>query len=132
MQLSGLNTQGTLVGKVKTRIKRCLSHLMGREKKIDWKLKGACWNCSDRGHYKNKCPKPIKETGSNNRNSPKGSGSANAIVELDDEDEAAFFADLDDNDELPELLSNHESDLDAEEHSDDWFSEMGDDAECIN
>ena len=29
-----------------------------------WKPKGS-WNCSDKGHYKNKCPKPAKVTTTN-------------------------------------------------------------------
>jgi Pol polyprotein, beta-barrel domain/gag-polypeptide of LTR copia-type len=103
----------------------------GKGKKINRKPRGTCWNCGDKGHYKNKCPKPVKQTGDKKHDSQKGGGSANVAIESDDEDEAAFFADLDDDDELPILLSNYKSDSDAEEHTDGWFSEMDDDAECI-
>jgi hypothetical protein len=93
----------------------------GKGKKIDRKPRGTCWNCGDKGHYKNKCPKPVKQTGDKKHDSQKGGGSANAAIDSDDEGEAAFFADLDDYDKLPILLSNYKSDSDAEGHIDGWF-----------
>ncbi|KAF8515745.1 hypothetical protein JB92DRAFT_2913428, partial [Gautieria morchelliformis] len=64
----------------------------GKGKKFERKPKGTCWNCGDKGHYKNKCPKPDKATGDKKHDSPRGVGSANVAVESDDEDDAAFFA----------------------------------------
>jgi hypothetical protein len=100
----------------------------GKGKRPERKPKGTCWNCGDKGHYKNKCPKPDKTQGDKKRDSPKGAGSANAAVESDDEEGAAFFADYDSDDELPQLLSNCESDSD-DDCANDWFSEVSDDSE---
>jgi gag-polypeptide of LTR copia-type/Zinc knuckle len=96
----------------------------GKGKTFDQKPKGTCWNCGDKGHLKNKCPKPAKVV-NKKHDSQKTSGSANAAVESDDEEEAAFFADFDE-DELPPLLLNYESDTDDEDYGDcegDWFSD---------
>jgi Pol polyprotein, beta-barrel domain len=71
----------------------------------------------------------VRINGDRKQDSPKGSGSANAAVESDDEAKAAFFVDLNDENKLPMLLSNYESDSDDEEHANDWFSELGDEAE---
>jgi gag-polypeptide of LTR copia-type len=96
----------------------------GKGKTFDRKPKGTCWNCSDKGHFKNKCPKPTKVV-DKKHNSQKTSGSANVAAESDDEEEAAFFADFDE-DELPPLLLNYETDTDDEDYGDcegDWFSD---------
>ena len=64
----------------------------GKGKK-DRKPRGVCWNCGDKGHYKDKCTKPAKDT---KNDSPKKSGSANAAVEENSEDESAFFVECGD------------------------------------
>jgi Zinc knuckle len=91
----------------------------GKGKKFERQPKGTCWNCGEKGHYKHKCPKPAKETSDKKRDSPKGGGSANAAVESDDEEDAAFFANHDAEDDIPALLSNYESDSDADDCTDD-------------
>jgi hypothetical protein len=102
--------------------------------KKDHKPRGVCWNCGEKGHFKDKCPKPAKDT---KKDSPKKSGSANTAVEDNLEDEAAFFVEGDEgfDDDLPELrtVSNSDSEgSDPEPEGDsksDWFSEVGDDDE---
>ena len=103
----------------------------GKGKK-ERKPRGVCWNCGEKGHFKDKCPKPMKDT---KHDSPKKSGSANAAVEDDSEDEAAFFVEGDgefDNDDLPELCTVSDSDSEGSDpepegdSKDDWFSEIGD------
>ena len=60
----------------------------GKGKK-DQKPYGICWNCGDKGHYKDKCPKPAKDI---KKDSPKkSSSSANATVNHHSEDDSAFF-----------------------------------------
>jgi hypothetical protein len=81
----------------------------------NFKPKGTWWNCGDKGHYRNKCPKPARGQNNKKVDSPKGSGSANATVESDDEGEAAFFAELNDEEDMPVLLSDCETDSDIEE-----------------
>jgi hypothetical protein len=99
----------------------------GKGKK-EHKPRGVCWNCGEKGHFKDKCPKPAKDT---KHHSPKKGGSANAAVEDDSEDEAAFFVEGDE-DDLPELQTVSDSDSegsDSEPDGDsegDWFSEIGD------
>jgi hypothetical protein len=93
-----------------------------------------CWNCGEKGHFKDKCPKPVKDT---KKDSPKRSGSANTAVEDNLEDEAAFFVEgnKEFDDDLPEPCTVSDSDsegLDSELDGDsesDWFSEVGDDDE---
>jgi hypothetical protein len=62
--------------------------------KKDCKPCGVCWNCGEKGHFKDNCPKPVKDT---KKDSPNKSGSANAVVEDDLKDEAAFFVEGDRN-----------------------------------
>jgi len=82
--------------------------------------RGVCWNCGEKGHFKDKCLKPAKK----DSNSPKNSGTANAAIASDSEGEGAFFME-------PE--SDEDSDFDDEpvgEHkgdSEDWFLEAGED-----
>jgi hypothetical protein len=102
----------------------------GKGKK-ERKPRGVCWNCGEKGHFKDKCPKPMKDT---KHNSSKKSGSTNTAVEEDSEDEAAFFVEGDEgfDDDLPELRTVSDSDSegsDPEPEGDsesDWFSEVGD------
>jgi Zinc knuckle len=98
------------------------------------KPRGVCWNCGEKGHFKDKCDKPLKEKGG----SSKKGGAANAAVESDSDSEAegAFFIEMDfDSDDdglLPDLqsVSNSSEESDAGDYSDgddDWFSEVGED-----
>ena len=98
------------------------------------KPRGVCWNCGEKGHFKDKCDKPLKEKGS----SSKKGGAANAAVESDSDSEAegAFFvemdSDSDDDSSLPDLqsVSNSSEGSDAGDYSDgddDWFSEVDED-----
>ena len=104
----------------------------GKGKHFERKPRGVCWNCGEKGHFKDKCPKPVKSNDKKD-DSPKKGGSANAAIESDSEDEAAFFAELWDSDsDMPELQSVSDSDSDSDlelegDRSGDWFSEIGDD-----
>jgi Zinc knuckle len=98
--------------------------------KEEHKPRGVCWNCGEKGHFKDKCPNPAKDM---KHNSPKKGSSANTAVEDDSEDEAAFFVegDWESDDDLLELQSVSDSDSeegsDTEPHGDsegDWFSEI--------
>jgi hypothetical protein len=75
------------------------------------KPKGACWNCSEVGHLKNKCPKLKKD-------SPSSSSNANAAVS-DSEEEGAFFMELDSEDDEIVILNKHGDDDGRVSSSDD-------------
>ena len=95
--------------------------------------RGTCWNCGDKGHFKDKCPKPQKQKdGKETKDSQKG-GSANAVVgvDSDSEGEGAFAAvaieDYELDDSMPNLEGVSDSDSDDEPASgvvvdNDWFS----------
>ncbi|KAF4621769.1 hypothetical protein D9613_012119 [Agrocybe pediades] len=58
-----------------------------------------CWNCGEKGHYKDKCPKPVKAKSGDKKeekrdSSSKKDGSANAAAEsdVDSESEGVFAA----------------------------------------
>ncbi|KAG5645871.1 hypothetical protein H0H81_008711, partial [Sphagnurus paluster] len=51
------------------------------------KLRGACWNCGEKGHMRNKCPKPKVEK----EKGKKGKAVA-AAVESDSEEDGVFAA----------------------------------------
>ena len=36
----------------------------GKGKRFERKLRGVCWNCGEKGHFKDKCPKPAKSNDS--------------------------------------------------------------------
>jgi len=57
--------------------------------RFERKPRGVCWNCGEKGHFKDKCPKPITDK-KNNSSKSKGS-TANATIRSDSEDEGAFF-----------------------------------------
>jgi hypothetical protein len=103
----------------------------GKGKRFQCKPRGVCWNCGEKGHYKDKCPKPVKSNDKKD-DSPKKGSSANAAIESDSENEAAFFAELWDSDsDMPKLqsVSNSDTDSDLELEGDsvgDWFSVIGD------
>jgi gag-polypeptide of LTR copia-type/Zinc knuckle len=66
--------------------KAMLALLNGKGKQ-ECKPCGVCWNCGEKGHFKDKCPKPVKDM---KNDSPKKGRSANTAVEDDSEDEATF------------------------------------------
>jgi hypothetical protein len=57
------------------------------KKKFERKPQGVCWNCGEKGHFKDKCPKPVDKKD----DSPKKSGVVNITIESDSEGEGAFF-----------------------------------------
>jgi len=102
--------------------------------------RGTCWNCGDKGHFKDKCPKFQKpKDGKDSKDSLKG-GSTNAAVSVnsDSEGEGAFAAvavdEYDSDDNVPDLEAVSDSDSDDEPRSggifdNDWFSEAADEGE---
>jgi hypothetical protein len=102
----------------------------GKGKCFEHKQRGVCWNCGEKGHFKDKCPKPAKSNEKKNDSSKMG-GSVNAAIDSDSEGDGAFFAELCNLDsDIPELksVSNSGSDLELEgESNGDWLSEIGDD-----
>lgn len=101
------------------------------------KPRGVCWNCREKGHFKDKCDKPLKPSGGEKGTSTKKSSSVNAAVETDSDSEleAAFFVlpGTDFNvDSMPNLQvvsdSSEGSDVgDMPDGEDDWFSEVAED-----
>jgi len=56
-------------------------------------MKGVtCWNCGEKGHYKNKCPKP-EEAADGKKDDPPKKGSANT-AESDSESKGAWAMDV--------------------------------------
>jgi hypothetical protein len=102
----------------------------GKGKHSECKPCGVCWNCEEKGHFKDECPKPAKSNKKKN-NSSKKSGSVNANINSDSEGDGAFFAELCDLDsDIPELKSASNSGSDPElkgESDGDWFSKIGND-----
>jgi len=105
--------------------------------------RGTCWGCGDKGHFRDKCPKKLKD-GKESKDSPKGS-SANATVGVnsDSEGEGAFAAvaveDYESDDSMPDLEAVSDSDSDDEPDGgvvtdNDWFLDAADegarDREC--
>ena len=85
--------------------------------KFERKPRGVCWNCGEKGHFKDKCPKPAVDK---KNDSSKKSGVANIAIESDSDGEGAFFMDSEsDSDEDP---SDGGYDSDGDET--DWFSEV--------
>lgn len=93
--------------------------------------KGVCWNCGEKGHYKNKCPKPTLEK-------PKSGGSTNTVVDWDSDSEGVFGVDeMSDTslDGMPTLesvsdFSEEGSEVGDEDGSgEDWFSDVGEDSD---
>ena len=77
--------------------------------------RGVCWNCGEKGHYKDKCPKPstskTPDKTAKKEDEPKKSDSAN-VVESDSESDATFMIDFDT--DLDESINSGDG---------DWFSE---------
>ena len=88
--------------------------------RFERKPRGVCWNCGEKGHFKDKCPKPI--TDKKNDSSKLKGGTANAAIGSDSEDEGAFFME-------PTFGSDSDSDGNRsydggyDSDNDSWFSE---------
>jgi hypothetical protein len=82
----------------------------GKAKHNDHKCHGVCWNCGEKGHFKDKCPKPLKDT--KNESPKKKGGCVNAAIESDSEDEAAFF--VEDSDSVDDLDLESEGDKEGD------------------
>ena len=128
----------------------------GKSPHFHRKPKGECYNCGEKGHYRNKCPKLAKPS----KDTPTTSGSANtaAAADWDSEGEGAWVAIDTDGEsvasggEMPDLESVEASETSSEdgsvpglatmsmtsggapehdgvsENDSDWFSEVGEDA----
>ena len=88
--------------------------------RFERKPRGVCWNCEDKGHFKDKCPKPATDK---KNDSPKSKdGTANAAMRSDSEDEGVFFME-------PAFDSDSDSDGNRSDdggydsNNDGWFSE---------
>ena len=110
----------------------------GKSGKGDKKLRGVCWDCGEKGHYKGseKCLKPKKAVEKEKGDSAKGKGSANTVEESDSESRGAFMLEpnLESSSDIPDLLTvSSSSDVDDKEldnpdlEEGDWFSEIGED-----
>jgi len=92
--------------------------------RFERKPRGVCWNCGDKGHFKDKCPKPPADK-KNDSSKLKG-GTANTAIGSDSEDEGAFFME-------PAFGSDSDSDGNGSDdggydsNDDGWFSERGSD-----
>ena len=114
-------------GKAKDNDKdEALSVVLGKNKGKPCKPHGICWNCRDKGHYKDKCPQPIVKKDDAPR---KGSTSAitNAVIQSDSDEEGAFFMEDDDDPDMPNLgdMSDSEDDSDhqnVDEVETNWFT----------
>ena len=90
--------------------------------RFERKPHGVCWNCGEKGHFKDKCPKPV--TDKKNDSSKSKGGIANATIGSDSEDEGAFFME-------PAFGSDSDSDGNKsndggyDRDDDGWFSERG-------
>ena len=74
--------------------------------KFEQKPRGVCWNCGEKGHFKDKCPKPAADK---KNDSPKSKANvANAMIDFNSEGDGAFFM---------EPMSD----------DDGWFTEVTDD-----
>ena len=85
--------------------------------KFKRKPRGVCWNCGEKGHFKDKCLKPVADK---KNNSSKKRGVANVVIESDSEGEGAFFMkSKSDSDEDPS-----ERGYDSDGNEMDWFLEV--------
>jgi Zinc knuckle len=105
-----------------------MSALSSGKVKHQCKPRSVCWNCGEKGHFKDKCPKPLKDA---KNNSPKKGSSAHTAVESDSEDGAAVFAECQWESEDVATISVPDSDVDYIYELDggsdgDWFSEVSD------
>ncbi len=90
------------------------------------KKKGVCFNCSEEGHWRNKCPKLKKK---NEHSTDAVESNSDDAFEADDDDDSSWSSD----DTLPPLYSVSESEEsdwfseEEEEEESDWFSVDDDD-----
>ena len=94
--------------------------------------RGVCGNCGEKGHYKDKCPKPstskTPDKTAKKEDEPKKSDGAN-VVESDSESDAAFMIDFDT--DLDESNDSNDGDwfseaIDSDSGEIDWFSDEKD------
>ena len=94
-----------------------------------------CWNCGDRGHFKDKCPKPQEQKDEKEAKDSQKGGSANAAVgvDTDSEGKGAFAAvaveDYASDDSMPNLKAVSNSDSNNEPTSgvvadNNWLSDV--------
>jgi len=98
------------------------SEKSNRKGRFERKPRGVCWNCGDKGYFKDKCPKPVTDK-KNDSSKSKGS-TANTTIGSDSEDEGAFFMEpafgSDSNSD-----SNGSNDGGYDSNNNGWFSERG-------
>ena len=114
-------------GKAKDKEKdKDLTVIPGKSKGKEHKPHGICWNCGDKGHYKDKCPKPVVEKA----NSPKktGTAAANTVIQSDSDDNGVFFMECEDDTDMPELqlVSDSEDDPESDDNKSLWFTDVKD------
>ena len=104
-----------------------MSVIPGKGKGKECKPHGVCWNCGEKGHYKDKCTKPVKQK----ENPPKkGStvAAANTVIESDSNREEAFFMEDIDDDNMPDLQDVSDSETGSDDEDDDegdnWFTDI--------
>ena len=101
---------------------KALAVIPEKSKGKERKPHGVCWNCGEKGHFKNKCPKPAVKKD----NSPKKTGAANAVVESDSDAKGAFFMEDSDSDDpdMPDLRDF--SDSESKDEGSVWFTDIED------
>jgi len=85
--------------------------------RFERKPRGVCWNCGDKGHFKDKCPKPPADK--RNDSSKSKGGTVNTAIGSDSEDEGAFF--------MEPAFGSDSDDGGYDSDDDGWFSERGSD-----
>ena len=106
---------------------KVLSVIPGRNKGNPCKPHGVCWNCGDKGHYKDKCPKPaVKKDDASKKGS---TATANVVIESDSDGKGVFFMEDNDDPDMPDLKicldSEDDSDhLNDDEDGSDWFTNV--------
>jgi len=77
------------------------------------KPRGVCWNCDEKGHFRNQCTKPAKD---GSKDSKKSSGSANVACDSDSEGGGVFVA----------IASDSNGSWCSSDYDEDseWFSEV--------
>ena len=80
-----------------------------------------CWNCGEKGHFKDKCPKPVDKKD----DSPKKSNVANAAIKSDSEGDGAFFMEPESSDDEDyDFPENAPVPGGYDNNDDGWFSEV--------
>ena len=109
-------------GKAKDKDKdEALAVILGKSKGKECKPHGICWNYGDKGHYKDKCPKPVVKKD----NSPKKTDTvaANAIIQSDSNNDGVFFMEYKDDTDMPELqlVSDSKDDPESDDNESLWL-----------